>query len=152
MADAEVDEAVKRLAEQSRPFAAKGEGAKAEAGDRVLIDFTGKIDGVPFEGGTGGDVNVQIGSNTFIPGFEDQLIGIAAGDKRIVTVTFPQTYPAEHLAGKSAEFDVTAKAVETPKPVTVDDEFAKSLGLDSLASIPRCRARRSSASCSTNST
>ena len=80
--DAEIDEAVKRIAEQSRPFAAKGEGAKAENGDRVVIDFTGKIDGVPFEGGTGGDVTLQIGSGTFIPGFEDQLIGIAAGESR----------------------------------------------------------------------
>jgi trigger factor len=101
----------------------------------VVIDFTGKIDGVPFEGGTGGDVGVNIGSGTFIPGFEDQLIGIAAGEQRVIKVTFPQVYPAEKLAGKDAEFDVTAKSVETPKPVTVDDEFAKSLGLESLAKL-----------------
>ena len=135
VAAAEVDEALERLAEQSRPFAAKDEGAKAESGDRVIIDFTGKIDGTPFQGGTGGDVGVHIGSGTFIPGFEDQLIGVAAGEQRVVAVTFPESYPTEHLAGKKAEFDVTAKSVEAPKEVAVDDEFAKSLGLDSLAKL-----------------
>jgi trigger factor len=133
--DAEIDEAVQRIAEQSRSYVAKGEGGKAETGDRVIVDFTGKIDGVPFEGGTGGDVGVNIGSGTFIPGFEDQLIGIAAGENRTVNVTFPQTYPAQNLAGKNAEFDVTAKSIEAPKAITVDDEFAKSLGLESLAKL-----------------
>jgi trigger factor len=131
--DSEVDEAVKRIAEQNRPYAAKD--GKAESGDRVTLDFTGRIDGTPFEGGTGGDVSVQIGSGTFIPGFEEQLIGIGAGEQRLVTVTFPQTYPAENLAGKTAEFDVTAKSVEAPKEVTIDDDFAKSLGLESLAKL-----------------
>jgi trigger factor len=131
----EVDEAVKRIAEQSRPFVPRDAGGKAETGDRVVIDFTGKIDGAPFDGGSGGDVGVNIGSNTFIPGFEDQLIGIAAGEQRQINVTFPQTYPAQHLAGKAAEFDVTAKSVEAPKPVVVDEDFAKSLGLDSLAKL-----------------
>jgi trigger factor len=133
--DAEVEEAVNRIAEQSRPYEPRPEGGKAEKGDRVVIDFTGKLDGAPFEGGTGGDVGINIGSNTFIPGFEDQLIGIAAGEKRTVNVTFPQLYPNEKLAGKDAEFDVTAKSVEAPKPVTVDDEFAKSLGMESLAKL-----------------
>jgi trigger factor len=135
VADAEVDEAVQRIAEQSRPFAAKGEGAKAENGDRAVIDFTGKIDGTPFEGGTGGDVTLHLGSGTFIPGFEDQLVGATAGEQRTIKVTFPQTYPAQHLAGKEAEFEVTVKALEAPQPVTVDDAFAKSLGLDSLAKL-----------------
>jgi trigger factor len=133
--DAEVDEAIKRIAEQSRPFARKGEGARVESGDRVTIDFSGKVGGVPFEGGTGGDVGILIGSGTFIPGFEEQLIGSAAGEQRTVHVTFPQTYPAAHLAGKNAEFEVTVKAVEAPQAVTVDDEFAKSLGLESLAKL-----------------
>ena len=133
--DAEVDEAVNRIADQNRPFAAKGEGAKAESGDRVVIDFTGKVDGEPFEGGTGGDVAVQIGSGTFIPGFEEQLIGIGAGENRVVTVTFPDQYPAQQLAGKKAEFDVIAKSLEAPTPITVDDEFAKTLGLESLAKL-----------------
>ena len=130
--DEQVDEALKKIAEQNRPYADKGEAAKAESGDRVIISFVGKIDGTPFEGGTGEDVAVQLGSATFIPGFEDQLIGIAAGEQRVVKVTFPQNYPAAHLAGKEAEFDVTAKTVEAPKDVTIDDDFAKSLGLESL--------------------
>jgi trigger factor len=133
--DAEVDEAANRLAEQNRPFVAKAEGAKAESGDRVTIDFTGKVDGTPFEGGTGGDVVVQIGSGTFIPGFEEQLIGIAAGETRTVNVTFPDGYPAKNLAGKKAEFEVVAKSMEAPTQVTIDDEFAKTLGLDSLAKL-----------------
>ena len=133
--DNEVDEGVKRIADQSRPFVAREAGGKAETGDRVVIDFTGKIDGAPFEGGTGGDVGINIGSATFIPGFEHQLIGITAGEQRVVKVTFPQTYPAQNLAGKEAEFDVTAKSVEAPKAVSVDDEFAKSLGLESLAKL-----------------
>jgi trigger factor len=133
--DAEVEEAVQRIAEQSRPFAAKGEGAVAADGDRIVIDFTGRIDGKPFEGGTGGDVALLLGSGSFIPGFEEQLIGIESGGQRTVKVTFPQTYPAQHLAGKEAEFDVTAKSVETPQSVTMDDEFAKSLGLESLAKL-----------------
>jgi trigger factor len=133
--ESEVDEALARIAEQSRPFAAKGEGAKAENSDRVTIDFTGKMEGVPFEGGTGGDVALHIGSGSFIPGFEEQLIGAASGEQRTVNVTFPQTYPAAHLAGKNAEFDVTVKSIETPQPVTLDDEFAKSLGLESLAKL-----------------
>jgi trigger factor len=133
--EAEIDEAVQRIADQSRPFVAKDAGAKAENGDRATIDFTGKIDGTPFEGGTGGDVALNLGSGTFIPGFEDQLIGAAAGEQRTVNVTFPQTYPAAHLAGKNAEFDVTVKSLETPQAVTVNDEFAKSLGLESLAKL-----------------
>ena len=131
----ETDEAVQRIADQTRPFSAKAEGAKAENGDRAVIDFTGKIDGTPFEGGTGGDVTLHLGSGTFIPGFEDQLIGAAVGEPRTVKVTFPQTYPAQHLAGKEAEFEVTVKALEAPQPITVDDEFAKSLGLESLAKL-----------------
>jgi trigger factor len=133
--DADVDDAVKRIADQSRPYTAKSDGAKAENGDRVTIDFTGKMDGTPFQGGTGGDVALHVGSGTFIPGFEDQLIGVTAGEQRTVNVTFPQIYPAAHLAGKTAEFDVTVKSVETPQAVTLDDEFAKSLGLESLAKL-----------------
>ncbi len=133
--EAEVEESLGRIAEQSRPFAAKAEGGKAETGDRITIDFTGKMDGVPFEGGAGGDVSLNIGSGQSIPGFEEQLIGAAAGDKRTVNVTFPQAYPATHLAGKNAEFDVTVKSIESPQAVTIDDAFAKSLGLESLAKL-----------------
>jgi trigger factor len=130
--DAQVTEALDKLAEQNRPFAAKGEGAKVEKGDRAVIDFTGTLDGVPFEGGTGGDVVVNVGSGTFIPGFEDQLIGMTVGEKRNVKVTFPANYMSTQLAGKDAEFDVTAKSIEAPGAAAVDDAFAKSLGLESL--------------------
>jgi trigger factor len=133
--DAEADEALNKLAQENRAFGAKGEGAKAENGDRVMMDFSGKIDGTPFEGGTGGDVAVMIGSNTFIPGFEEQLIGIAPGETRTVKVTFPTAYPAENLAGKEAEFEVVAKVVEAPSEVKLDEDFAKSLGLESLAKL-----------------
>ncbi|MGZ3351162.1 MAG: trigger factor [Xanthobacteraceae bacterium] len=130
--DVQVGEALERIAEQNRPFAAKGEGGKVEKGDRVVIDFTGTLEGAPFEGGTGGDVGVNVGSGTFIPGFEDQLIGMAAGETRQVKVTFPSNYMNAQLAGKDAEFNVTAKTVEAPGTVSVDDAFAKQLGLDSL--------------------
>ncbi|MFZ5693291.1 MAG: trigger factor [Pseudomonadota bacterium] len=130
--DQEVEEGLKRIADQNRPFAAKAEGAKAEKDDRVTISFVGTIDGVPFEGGSADDVAVLIGSGTFIPGFEDQLIGIGAGEKRTINVTFPENYPAPQLAGKAAAFDVTAKSIEAPGEVKIDDEFAKSLGMESL--------------------
>jgi trigger factor len=104
----------------------------AAAGDRVTVSFVGKIDGAPFEGGAADDLVVQIGSGDFLPGFEDQLIGIKAGETRQVGVKMPANYPVANLAGKDAVFDVTAKTVETPGEVTVDDAFAKSLGLESL--------------------
>jgi trigger factor len=130
--DDEVEEALQRIVEQNRPFGAKGEGATVETGDRVTVKFTGSIDGKEFEGGSGDDIAVQVGSNTFIPGFEDQLIGMAAGETRTVNVSFPKNYLAPNLAGKDAVFEVTAKSIETPGTVTVDDAFAKSLGMESL--------------------
>jgi trigger factor len=140
--DAQLNEALDKIAEQNRPFAAKADGAKVEKGDRVVIDFTGRIDGAPFEGGTGGDVGVNVGAGTFIPGFEDQLVGMAAGDTRVVKVTFPENYVNSQFAGKDAEFDVTAKSLEAPSTVTLDDAFAKSLGLESLDKLKEAvRAR-----------
>ena len=133
--DAEVDEGLARIVEQNKPYSPRGEGEKAAKDDRVIMSFAGTIDGQPFEGGTGDDTAVLIGSNTFIPGFEDQLIGIAAGETRTLKVKFPEHYQAPHLAGKDAEFVVTAKSIETPGAVTLDDNFAKSLGLDSLAKL-----------------
>ena len=133
--DAEVDEALARISEQNKPYSAKGEGEKAAKDDRVVISFSGTINGTPFEGGSGDDSVVLIGSNTFIPGFEDQLMGIATGETRTLKVTFPAQYPKAELAGKDAEFVVTAKSIETPGTVTVDDELAKSLGLESLAKL-----------------
>lgn len=135
VSDAEVDEGIARIVDQNRPYAPKIEGEKAASGDRVNIAFVGTIGGVPFEGGTGDDIAVQIGSNTFIPGFEEQLIGIAAGENRTVKATFPTAYANAELAGKEAEFAVTAKSIEAPGAVTADDEFAKTLGLESLAKL-----------------
>jgi len=133
--EAEVDEGIARIADQNRPYGPKAEGAKAETGDRVTINFTGTLDGKPFEGGTGEDIVVPIGEGTFIPGFEEQLIGIGVGEERTVTVTFPTNYLNSELAGREAVFRVTAKGIEAPGTVTVDDEFAKSLGIDSLARL-----------------
>jgi len=130
--DADVDEAIKRIADQNRPFSDKGDTAKAESGDRVTVSFKGTIDGVPFDGGTGEGIQVQIGSATFIPGFEDQLIGIGKGETRTIKADFPKNYTNTELAGKAAEFETTATLVEAPQESTIDDEFAKSLGLESL--------------------
>ena len=101
VADEEVDQAVKTIADQNKPFAIQ-EGRKAEKGDRVVISFTGTIDGEPFEGGSGEDIPMLLGSDTFIPGFEEQLTGIAAGETRTVRASFPANYGAETLAGKDA--------------------------------------------------
>jgi trigger factor len=140
--DADVDEAIKRVADQNRSFNEKAEGAKAESGDRVTVKFIGTIDGTPFEGGAGEDIPVQIGSNTFIPGFEDQLIGIGAGETRTLKVTFPANYASETLAGKAAEFETTALKVESPVDTAIDDEFAKSLGLESLDKLKEAARER----------
>jgi trigger factor len=129
---ADVEAALDRLAEERRSYSEKPAGAAAETHDRVTIDFDGTIDGVPFEGGEGRDVQVALGSNTFLPGFEDQLIGVAAGDKRTVRATFPEAYAVGALAGKTADFDVTVKAVAARDAFALDDEFAKSLGYESL--------------------
>lgn len=135
VADSEVDAGLEKIAEQNRPYAAKPEGEKAAKSDRVTISFTGSIDGKPFEGGTGEDIVVHIGSNTFIPGFEEQLIGIAPGETRTVKASFPKNYMNAALAGKDASFEVTAKSIEAPGAVTIDDDFAKTLGMESLAKL-----------------
>jgi trigger factor len=130
--DADVDQALSRIADNRRAFADKAEGAKAENGDRVTVDFVGKIGGELFEGGTSENIEVILGSNTFIPGFEEQLLGVVAGERRDVEATFPESYANRALAGKTAAFDVTVKAVATPEPFAIDDEFAKSLNFESL--------------------
>lgn len=133
--DAEVEQGIARIVDQNKPYMVRPEGEKAAKDDRVTISFAGTIDGKPFEGGSGDDAVVLIGSNTFIPGFEDQLIGIGAGETRTLKVTFPARYMKEDLAGKAAEFVVTAKSIEAPGKVTADDDFAKSLGLESLTKL-----------------
>jgi trigger factor len=131
--DAEIDQTLQRIAEQNRPFIAKSEGA--EKGYRVVLSFQGMIDGQLFEGGAGEDVPLVLGSGQFIPGFEDHLMGIKAGESRTFDIKFPDDYPAKAMAGKDATFAVTAKAVEAPGAVTIDDDFAKTLGLESLAKL-----------------
>jgi len=140
--DADIDDAIKRIADQNRSYAAKGEGAKAETGDRVTISFKGTIDGVPFDGGTGENIQVTIGSNSFIPGFEEQLIGIAAGETRSLKVSFPKNYASEKLAGQPAEFETTATLLEAPQQTEINDEFAKTLGLESLDKLKEAARER----------
>ena len=126
-----IEETLERIADQNKTFKDAAKTKKAADGDQVIIDFVGSIDGTEFEGGKAEDAPLVIGSNTFIPGFEDQLKGVKTGDEKTVKVTFPEEYQAEHLAGKDAEFAVTVKAVKTPEDTKIDDDFAKSLGLDS---------------------
>ena len=143
--DADVDEAIKRIADQNRTYAAKGEGTKAETGDRVTISFKGTINGTPFDGGSGENIQVTIGSNTFIPGFEEQLTGIATGETRTLKVSFPKNYASEKLAGQPAEFETTATLIEAPEETKIDDEFAKPLGLESLDKLKEAARERLSA-------
>jgi trigger factor len=140
--DAEVDEAIKRIADQNRPYTAKGEGAKAEKGDRVTINFKGTIDGVAFDGGTGEGIQVVIGAGQFIPGFEEQLEGIGAGETRTLKVSFPKNYASEKLAGQAAEFETTATLIEAPGETAINDEFAKTLGLESLDKLKEAARER----------
>jgi trigger factor len=128
--EAEIDQALQTIAEQNRPYLPKTEAA--EKGDRVTVSFQGTMNGEAFEGGSGEDVPILLGSGQFIPGFEDNLIGIKAGESRTFDVSFPENYQAAAVAGKAATFAVTAKAVEAPGTVTTDDAFAKTLGLESL--------------------
>jgi trigger factor len=133
--DKAVDEALKSLAENAQSFADRKKGAKAKSGDQVVIDFKGSVDGEVFEGGTAEDYPLVLGSNSFIPGFEDGLIGVKAGDETAVKVTFPADYNAKNLAGKDAVFDCTVKAVKEPVAASIDDELAKQFGAEDLAAL-----------------
>jgi trigger factor len=135
VSEPEIEEAVQRVGEANRPYAAREQGGKAETGDRLVVSFKGTIDGTAFEGGSGEDVPLVIGARNLLAAFEDQLVGIAAGETRTISVPFPDDYPAEHLKGKTAQFEVTARSVEAPGEVKIDDEFAKSLGMESLARL-----------------
>ena len=130
--DAQIDEALGNIASQNKSYKDAAKTKKAADGDQLIIDFVGKLDGVEFEGGKAEDAALVIGSNTFIPGFEDQLVGVKSGQEKTITVTFPADYQAENLAGKEATFDITVKAVKVESETTLDEDFAKSLGLDSL--------------------
>ncbi|MEG6509603.1 trigger factor [Methyloligella sp. 2.7D] len=133
VSDKEIEEAIERLAKANQTYAPK-DGAAAD-GDQVTIDFVGKIDGEPFEGGAAEGAPLVLGSNRFIPGFEEGLIGAKAGDEKTVEVTFPEDYPEASLAGKPAQFDVKVNEVAAPAEPTLDDEFAKGLGLESFKQL-----------------
>ena len=133
VSDEEIEKALQTIADQNRPFVAKTEGAAN--GDRVSINFEGSLEGTPFEGGTGEDVPLVMGAGQFIPGFEENLAGLKAGESKTFDVKFPDDYRATHLAGKNATFAVIVKAVEAPGQVTIDDEFAKTLGVESLPKL-----------------
>jgi trigger factor len=128
--DAEIEEQVGRIAESAKTYSEKK--GKAANGDRVTIDYLGKVDGVAFDGGKDEGANLVLGSNQFIPGFEEQLVGVKAGDEKQINVTFPENYGAANLAGKAATFDITVKMVSAAEPLVLDDELAKKLGIESM--------------------
>ncbi|MEM7637607.1 MAG: trigger factor, partial [Pseudomonadota bacterium] len=130
--DDEVDARLNQIAEANPQFDKRAKTAKARQDDAVVIDFLGKLDGEPFEGGAAEEHTLVLGSNTFIPGFEDQLIGVKAGEEKEVNVTFPENYQAENLAGKEAVFEVKVHEVRAPKTPEIDEDFAKGLGLEDL--------------------
>ncbi|MDU8929129.1 trigger factor [Alisedimentitalea sp. MJ-SS2] len=133
--DDEVKEALESLAETAQDFESRKKGSKAKDGDQVVIDFVGKVDGEAFEGGSAEDYPLVLGSGSFIPGFEEQLAGAKAGEEKDVTVTFPEEYQAEALAGKEAVFSCTVKDVKAPKAAEIDDELAKKFGADDLEAL-----------------
>jgi trigger factor len=135
VADEEIDNSLQRLADSRKTYTAVEDGRAAESGDQLLINFLGRVDGEAFEGGTAEDFELALGSNTFIPGFEDQLIGAKPDTKAEVTVTFPEEYPAENLKGKEAVFEVDIKEVRGAAQSPIDDELAKGMGLDDLEAL-----------------
>jgi trigger factor len=130
-----VDEALSKLAEGSVSYEARGKTAKTKDADQIVVDFVGAIDGEPFEGGTAEDYPLVLGSNSFVPGFEEQLVGAKTGDERAVKVTFPENYGAPNLAGKDAVFSCTVKEVRAPKPAAIDDELATRYGAENLEQL-----------------
>ncbi len=131
--DDELDDALKNLAENAESFATKK--GKAADGDQVVFDFLGTVDGEAFEGGAAEDFPLKLGSGQFIPGFEEQLIGVKAGDTKDVEVTFPADYQAEHLADKAAVFACTIKEVKKSVPSEIDDDLAKKFGAEDLDAL-----------------
>ncbi|SEL34630.1 trigger factor [Roseivivax marinus] len=133
--DEDVEEALRNLAETAQDFKERQDGVKSKDGDQVVIDFVGKVDGEAFEGGAAEDYPLTLGSNSFIPGFEEQLVGVTKGEEKAVEVTFPEEYGAENLAGKAAVFDVTVKEVKKPVAAEIDDELAKKFGAEDLEGL-----------------
>jgi trigger factor len=130
-----VDEALKNLADTAKNYDDRKKGSKAKDGDQVVMDFVGKVDGEPFDGGTAEDYPLVLGSNSFIPGFEAGLVGVKVDEVKDVEVTFPENYQAANLAGKAAVFTCTIKAVKEPKPAEVNDELARQFGAEDLAGL-----------------
>ena len=135
VAEADIKTALDNIAGQQKSFKKAAKTAKAKNGDAVLIDYIGRIDGEAFDGGAAEGHQLELGSGSFIPGFEDQLVGSKAGDEKLVKVTFPAEYQSADLAGKDAEFTVNVKEVQSPSEAKVDDDLAKNLGLDDLAAL-----------------
>ena len=133
--DSAVQEALDNLATSANHFEPRRKGSKAKDGDQVVIDFLGKVDGEAFEGGAAEDFPLVLGSGQFIPGFEEQLVGVKVDEEKAVEVTFPEEYQAEALAGKAAVFDVTVKEVKEAKPAPIDDDLAKKFGMDDLEAL-----------------
>jgi trigger factor len=133
--DEQIDESLTRIAEQNIKYEPRAKTAKAKDGDAVVIDFVGKIDGVPFEGGAAEQQSVVLGANRFIPGFEEQLLGVKTGEEKELNVSFPEDYQAANLAGKAAVFEVKVHEVRAPQTPELDEEFAKGLGLESLEQL-----------------
>ncbi|WP_170325298.1 trigger factor [Ruegeria arenilitoris] len=133
--DAAVEEALNNLAETAQDFKARRKGSKAKDGDQVVIDFVGKVDGEEFEGGSAEDYPLVLGSNSFIPGFEEQLVGVKAEEEKDVNVKFPEEYGAEHLAGKDAVFTCTVKEVKEPVAAEINDELATKFGAEDLEAL-----------------
>lgn len=133
--DAMLDEAVERLAAGQKSFDPAPASYKAATGDLVIMDFEGKVDGEPFDGGKGEGMSIELGSGRLIPGFEDQLVGVKANDETQVKVTFPDEYPVDYLKGRKAVFDVVVNEVQKPRPFKADDDFAKSMGLEGIAQL-----------------
>ncbi|WP_137701952.1 trigger factor [Marimonas lutisalis] len=140
--DDEINEALDSLAETAQEFEPRKKGSKAKDGDQVVIDFVGKVDGEAFEGGAAEDYPLVLGSGSFIPGFEEQLVGVKVGEEKDVTVSFPEAYQAEHLAGKEAVFSCTVKEVKEPKKAEINDELAQKFGAEDLAALKAQVAER----------
>ena len=130
-----IEEALSNLAENAQDFKDRKKTVKAKDGDQIVFDFLGKVDGEAFDGGASEDYPLVLGSNSFIPGFEEQLVGVKTGTEKDVVVTFPEDYGAAHLAGKEAVFSCTVKAVKEPIPAEINDELAKKFGADDLAGL-----------------
>ena len=140
--DEAIDRAVEELARRQREFEPVADDRGAQAGDTLTVDFLGKVDGVPFAGGAGADVPIELGGTGFIPGFSEGMDGMRPGEERQINVTFPETYHAKELAGKPATFDITAKKLEQPKPAALDNTLAEKFGFDTIDELRRLMSQQ----------